>query len=52
MTACSICCANCSAQCRLTAICMLVGALITIGLALCGVLQTGGRSPVAQVATK
>ena len=36
----------------LAAICMLVGALITIGLVLSGVLQTGARSPVAQVATK
>ena len=34
---------------RLAAICMLVGALITIGLALSGVLQTGSRSPVGQV---
>jgi hypothetical protein len=37
---------------RLAAICMLIGALITIGLALSGVLQTGARAPVAQVATK
>jgi hypothetical protein len=39
---------------RLTAICMLVGALITIGLALSGVLQGGSRPPlpVGQVATK
>ncbi len=37
---------------RLAAICMLIGALITIGFALAGVLQTGARSPVAQVATK
>jgi hypothetical protein len=37
---------------RLAAICMLVGALITIGLTLSGVLQTGSRSPVGQVATK
>ncbi len=39
-------------QGRLTAICMLIGALITIGLALSGVLQTGSRSPVAYVAIK
>jgi hypothetical protein len=37
---------------RLTAICMLVGAVVTIGLALSGVLQIGARSPVGQVATK
>jgi hypothetical protein len=37
---------------RLAAICMLVGALITIGLALSGVLQSGSRSPVGQVAAK
>jgi hypothetical protein len=36
----------------LAAICMLVGVLITIGLALSGVLQTGSRSPVGQFATK
>ncbi len=39
-------------QGRLTAICLLVGAVVMIGLALSGVLQTGSRSPVAQVATK
>ena len=37
---------------RLAAICMLVGALVTIGLALSGALQTGSRSPVGQFATK
>jgi hypothetical protein len=37
---------------RLAAICMLVGALVMIGLALSGVLQIGARSPVAQVAAK
>ena len=37
---------------RLAAICMLVGALITIGLALSGVSQTGSRSPMGQLATK
>ena len=36
----------------LAATCMLVGALITIGLALSGVLQTGPRSPVGQFVTK
>jgi len=30
----------------------MLGALITIGLALSGVLQTGSRSPVGQFATK
>jgi hypothetical protein len=39
-------------QGRLAAIFMLVGAVVMIGLALTGVLQTGTRSPVAQVATK
>ena len=37
---------------RLAAICMLVGALITIGLALSGVLQTEPRLPVGEFATK
>jgi hypothetical protein len=38
---------------RLTAICMLVCAVLVIGLALSGVLQiTATRSPVAHVATK
>jgi hypothetical protein len=37
---------------RLAAICMLVGALITIGFAISGVLQPGFHSPVTQVATK
>lgn len=43
---------NLTPKYRLAAICMLVGALITIGLALSGVLQTGSRSPVGQFATK
>jgi len=30
----------------------MLGALITIGLALSGVLQTGSSSPVGQFATK
>ena len=37
---------------RLAAIFILVGAFITIGLALSGILQTGARSPMGQVATK
>jgi len=37
---------------RLAAICMLVCAIIMVGLALSGVLQTGTRPPVAQVAKK
>jgi hypothetical protein len=41
-----------TAKGRLAAISMLVGALVTIGLALSGVLQTGSRAPVPQVATK
>jgi hypothetical protein len=41
-----------TAKGRLTAICMLVCAIITIGLTLFGVMQSGSRSPVAQIATK
>jgi hypothetical protein len=37
---------------RLTAICMLVGAVVMIGWVLSGALQSDGRPPVAHVATK
>jgi hypothetical protein len=40
-----------TAKGRLAAICMLIGAVVMIGLALSGVLQTVFRSPVAD-ATK
>ena len=36
---------------RLTALCMLVAAVVTIGLAIAGALK-GGRSPVPQLASQ
>jgi hypothetical protein len=37
---------------RLTAICMLVWAIIMIGLRFSGLMQSGSRSPVSHVAVK
>jgi hypothetical protein len=37
---------------QLAAICMLVCAIIMVGLALSGVLQPGSRSPGGQIAKK